>query len=247
MTSPVATNFDFNQPFSLRNRYILSKHKHMTKALSFLIISTLITFTISCKKEDPSDNVDNEETEVIDTLFPGEYFPVYPGSYWNYNDGSTFTVKATYEISYVYDYDWPDPLYADAGGNYTKYYLPIINMYGVDRAVYNYSFLHYSGSEFYEPEKFFDTNSNAWTNYEHGYGDSYSVINRDTSLVINGSIMDSLICVRSFMDSAPLDIQAYFGHYRFYKKGVGMVRKDWRSLSDSTEHSFELVDYFVNH
>ena len=119
-------------------------------------------------------------------------------------------------------------------------------MHGDDRPVYNYSFLHYSGSYFYEPEAFFNEGGNNWSNYEHGHGNTYKIINRDTSLMINGVLMDSLVCVRDLDEAAPEDIQAYFGYYKFYKKGIGMVRKDWRQISDSTLHSFELVDYFIN-
>ena len=115
------------------------------------------------------------------------------------------------------------------------------------RAIKEYGFVntHDSGTA-----NFFSEISNYWT-YEDSqsngsYGTAHAVISRDTSIMVNGVMMDSTVCICSQHINAPSDYFYYHGYYRFYKKDIGVVRIDYKSETDSSQVTHELVDYFIN-
>lgn len=62
-----------------------------------LVIIFLLLNITSCEKDDLTGD---ENTKCTDKQYPGEYFPAYPKSWWNYSNFNNETVK--YEISSEY-------------------------------------------------------------------------------------------------------------------------------------------------
>jgi len=57
----------------------------MKKVSGLLIVMLLFLFTTGCKKDSPVTEI----TACTDEQFPGEYFPAYPNSWWEYiNDNN---------------------------------------------------------------------------------------------------------------------------------------------------------------
>ncbi len=68
------------------------------KPFAFLLLSCLIMIIISCKNDD--DLTTDEPCEPVitknysyDTIFPSDYLMTYPGSWWEYSDGSIDSCK----------------------------------------------------------------------------------------------------------------------------------------------------------
>jgi len=59
-----------------------------------------------CKKDEsiPNNNPTNTITTSYDTIFPLDYFPVFPGSYWKYVDSNNDTTIIKTDSSYQKDY-----------------------------------------------------------------------------------------------------------------------------------------------
>ena len=67
--------------------------KIIKKIIPAALLLTGIWFLFAtCEKE--------EEPEIV---LPGDYFPVYPGSYWVYSNGKTIKCEANYQLHSYYD------------------------------------------------------------------------------------------------------------------------------------------------
>lgn len=104
----------------------------------YLILSLLVaSFTIvGCKKEvtEPTNNVfqDNCDTTLVefhsnDTVFPSDYIMAYPGSWWEYSDGSIAT-SDEWRLKEVVTTTKPD-CYVQISD---YHYLPNFNNYWID-------------------------------------------------------------------------------------------------------------------
>lgn len=77
-----------------------------------ILLPTLIVILyclFSCKKEcPPTNNPSIPNTTLYDTIFPLDYFPAFPGSYWRYvnsnNDTSLITTEPEYQKDYYTQY-----------------------------------------------------------------------------------------------------------------------------------------------
>lgn len=63
---------------------------HTFYAWSCLLIVFLISVT-SCDKKDAPEP--SKPAVPIDTIFPGDYFPAYPGSFWIYDNNDTVRIE----------------------------------------------------------------------------------------------------------------------------------------------------------
>jgi hypothetical protein len=70
---------------------------------TYISIIYFIVLVVGCENESPDIEPNNNELNKFDTIFPGDYLPAYPGSYWIYNDGDTITTGEKYELSIIYD------------------------------------------------------------------------------------------------------------------------------------------------
>ena len=96
-----------------------------------ILCSMFIVFLLifSCSKKEIQDIEETEESEEreeiiipsYDTIFPSEYLPAYPGSWWKYDNGETIKIDSVYHLRSIYTPDC-------AGGRDTlTVYLPRMN------------------------------------------------------------------------------------------------------------------------
>jgi hypothetical protein len=71
----------------------------MKTAFSVLLISSL--FFSACKKEKQQCNTAYSEETDSDTIAPSPYLMAYPGSVWNYDDGSTETCDTWQQVGLI--------------------------------------------------------------------------------------------------------------------------------------------------
>ena len=235
----------------------------MINKILVLLTLALGVFLVSCDKDNIEPSQENSNgggvippPAVPDTIFPLPYFPAYPGSYWNYSDGSTRSVDSGYHIA-NYTNNWPS--YIGEPANYTQVYLPRYRFTDsggeTTRDVYGYSFLpHDPGGSNNEPDVFYHENAalNSWWDVSTigGYCWSYEVVTKDTSMLINGVMIDSIDVVRSFASCFPNHPATlnpeYWGDPKYYAKDIGLVRYDVRNTADSVLTVTEMTDYFIN-
>src|SRR4051812_25136770 len=117
----------------------------MKNLILIIVISAALA---ACKKDPPihfgpDPKMDTVAAAVPDTVWPGSYYPVYPGSWWKYRqDGNTIVdyttspqfVKSSYLVmdarNYPYGPNGGKVIYSDTA------YVPLLNgdpVYGYSR------------------------------------------------------------------------------------------------------------------
>lgn len=181
-------------------------------------------------------------TAVPDTAFPGSYYPVYPGSFWEYTingqPGLRDTTSATYlPHSYVSHYNQGQAVYSDT------VYVPFLN----GRPIYGYSKIEQPPPIFsMTGEKFWPILSETvgfsftegWIDTRFGDHNEYlKVVSKD----VQGS--DSVITIRGHrVYGLTQNVST-----RKYVKGVGLSL--WIIVDTTANDTFfrqELINYFIN-
>lgn len=186
-----------------------------------------------------------EETKY-DTIYPLQYFPAFPGSYWNYSNGKSLQMEDQYQIFYYDKAPWGVKPVCDT------IYLPkfkINSIYGYSQSyVYGYEIstgtfrlpLRQILSEVVGPT--FQTSEIFGGNASYG-----KTIKKDTSMVINGVKFDNVLIVINYfwnqhIGNLPWNIKEY------YAKDVGLIKRESRDLNKPTiiTVDFELISYKIN-
>jgi hypothetical protein len=192
----------------------------------------------SCTKEEDSF------TLPYDTIYPGPYLPVYPGSFWNYNSGtvrhSTYSNYILHSFEYVKDnrlYE-SKPCYIPYwnGIPVYKYSSPIgWTRYGIPQSdLTQQYFMLYFLSETIDENWIDSAVSNKYYNWES----MDKVVAVNISIVSGNNSYDSVIAVQHFFGS---DYQKSSTNY--FAKNIGLVRVD-----DAKDSTILILDnYFINH
>jgi hypothetical protein len=86
---------------------ISNLNRFSLKQMSLLCCMFILFFLFfSCSKKEIQDVEEKEETEQTDeiiipgydTIFPSEFFPAYPGSWWEYDNGETIKIDSGYHL-----------------------------------------------------------------------------------------------------------------------------------------------------
>lgn len=194
----------------------------------------------ACRKIDPPEPI------LWDTLVPGPYFPVYPGSYWDYEiDGqpghrdstSSSYVPHQYRTGYIpetYDYAYSDTAY-----------VPIFN----GNPIYGYNKIEPPPSSHYNAAgdqlwPFLSETVGAclysdWADPRYQYGgENMRVVSKDVEAG------DSVIIVRGHWNLFNTEQIST----RKYVKNVGLI--SWivvDTVANDTIFRKELVNYYINH
>jgi hypothetical protein len=223
------------------------------KASKFILLLTILTVTIfSCKDDNDVPLVaETKAIEVFDTIYPGSYFPAYPGSYWVYDTNDTLKVSSEYKRVITY-----------SGGvipSHDTAYMTELILNGIFNKEDSTAYVRG-----YEISK---------SSFELGnYGSKFKRILSEISESkfsmyydridgpINGFVSksDTSINVKSVQYSNVLEIIIFrerlslapeeCGEIReYYAKGVGLIRRDERDYPSSLEYvtTLELVDYVI--
>ncbi len=173
----------------------------MIRRNSIVIIAiALLAFGFnSCKKK-------KYKGKVVEPL---PYFPAYPGSSWEYSDGSKITVADSYvdlcgsekAVPYVKWSHWGNPQY----------------VLGYDRSENNctsfYGFLREYKSAITTP---------------YGYMGVYTfwnVVNTDSTIIVGGNTYNHVIAVSTADGNLPFGF-AMWQSMDFYARDIGLIRRD---------------------
>lgn len=215
-----------------------------------LLITSSLIFN-NCKKDQspiPANNdsiptpldTTHNNTPTYDTIFPGSYYPIYPGSQWTYlkNDSVIFHKYAS--STYL-----PHSYLTDNFNNYSDtVYVPFLD----GNPIYGYQFIEHSPSiygDYYVKwpiisETVGYTYERGWTDHRFGDLDEHlRVIEKTTD--ING---DSIIVVGGYWTYFSMGPDS---SVQIYKKNVGLTYYViFNKLTLDTVYKQVLIDYNIN-
>jgi len=208
------------------------------KYLSLILLTLLLC---QCKKEKPVVTDPVVEKLIPDTLKPLSYFPVYPGSHWNYLENDVTPVAWTTSSTYLpHSYALLD----DSGYTDTVY-VPFLN----DKPIYQYNKLDFKIAPFgnvYTPwpiisEELGFQYEKEWTDKRYGDFSEKLVVAQKT---VNANL-DSIIVVKGHWVWGPNTSKV---STQIYTKNVGLTYSDVvDTVAMQTIYKLELTDYFINH
>lgn len=212
------------------------------KNYTFLIIVLAVMLVYSCKKDTINDNQPKSEVNY-DTLFPLDYLPVFPGSWWKYNssngDVTYLRTDSVYQI---------DSYTINAEGFVSDtFYVPVYNgqpMWGYD-ANTGYPLSHAGSTPFKTVLSDTLPVGSSWLiSHWAGTGISRKITARDTAIIIGSTSYFPTIVVEEYFSEGPINYT--WIARRYYTKDIGMVKEELFQIQDSTVSGLVLDDYFVN-
>lgn len=210
---------------------MISKNNNKIKINKWILICFISLFTF-CKKE---------EIKNYQTIYPLPYFPVYPGSYWKYNDsiGNISEIKTSdnYMLHSFYFDDF-DGLLTDS------VYVPFWN--GIP--VYGYS-IPESGSGYSLTllPLLKEEAGASWCFSGYKWSYDYKVISKDTSIVVNDTTFDNVIVVKKYYPGNSWSPPATNHSLTYYAKNVGLIKEAVvNQVNNDTAIIRAITDYYIN-
>lgn len=230
--------------------YSVTKHRAQScymqnpKISSFyLTVLVLFSCICACTKEKSQNNTQiNPTHSSYDTLFPLDYFPVFPGSYWKYVDTQNNITVIQTDTTYQKDY------YTVGAAAFVSdtFYVPIYNGTPIWRYKAHTGSISHSGSTPL-PRILSDSLpiGSQWVIYSWtGTQVSRRLLAKDTSIEISNHIFYPTIVVEEFYSQGPT--YNLWIVRRYYTQNIGLIKEERYNVLDSTISSKELVDYFIN-
>jgi hypothetical protein len=201
----------------------------------YFISFSLMLIIASCTKE-------NVEDISIKTLYPRDYFPAYPGSYWKYIDSNNDTI--TYSTNPTYEKD----CYTIADAEFTSdtFLVPVYNGIPVWGYKEKVGPISNAGSS---PMQTILSDSlpvgSSWTIYYWGGVEvDRKVLAKDTMITIGSTNYSPTIVIGEYYNNYPVHKCIA---KRYYTKNIGLVREDIFSITDTTVNSKLLYNCFIAH
>lgn len=179
----------------------------------------------------------NEKDEA-EYIFPLDYFPAYPESYWIYSDGTTIKVSPGYHKHHYYEE-------LESNVTTSEVYVPKIN----SQYVYEYAITQNNNRV--PLKKLLSENyAESWTvDYFQDGKIKRKVINKDTSISLTAPVstndqqtFDSCIVVIEYYEDT---IAHTWQTKEIYAPKVGMIRQEIRRGEDSLVAK-ELIRYYIS-
>lgn len=218
----------------------MKNKKNQLLVLTLLVISCMF----GCKKDEsiPNNNPTNTITTSYDTIFPLDYFPVFPGSYWKYVDSNNDTTIIKTDSSYQKDY------YTIGSAAYMSdtFFVPVYNQIPIWGYEAHTGPISNSGSS---PLTRILSDSlpvgSSWVIYSwSGTQVSRKIIAKDTTITISSNSYYPTIVVEEYYSYGP----PYYIWIakRYYTKNIGIIREDLYNSTDSTINTKQIIDYYIN-
>jgi hypothetical protein len=208
-----------------------------------LILSLgLTTILTSCKKEKVTHHGPHSPTvDGIDTLYPLDYFPAFPGSYWKYIDSSGDTVvNATDSVYHKNCWAMSSAAYVS-----DTFFVPFYNGIPIWGYLAHEGPISSSGS--YPLRRILSDSlpvGSSWTIYYWGgTGVDRKIISKDTTIVIGTTSYYPTIVIEEYYTSPPIPMPIA---KRYYTKNIGLIREDLYNFPDTTINVRLMFDYFIN-
>jgi len=198
----------------------------------------------ACKKNEniPDNNPTNPKATSYDTIFPLDYFPAFPGSYWKYVDSNNDTTEIKTDSVYQKDY------YTIGSLAYVSdtFFVPIYNQIPIWRYEAHTGPISNSGS--YPLTRILSDSlpvGSNWVIYAwSGTQISRKIIAKDTTITISvDSYYPTIVVEEYYSDGPPNNIRIA---KRYYTKNIGLIREDIYNITDSTINTKQIFDYFIN-
>lgn len=216
-----------------------------------LMVLVLAALTQSCKK---AGCYNNEEVSIsFDTVPMHPYFPAYPGSFWEYDDGSMTTIASTYDVfkKHISKQDIDTCIYetnsVELGVKYGSYLLQGNSFYK------NFQLTSF-GALKYE-RKIIDTIVGNTLYYQYNYLDG-NMGGPD----MKSEVIEEYIPTLTIQDTTYTNIyKTKYTHtfdgsmggfstskYRYYAKDVGLIIEEKLDAILGNPYRKELVNYHIN-
>lgn len=208
----------------------------MKKEIIFILTSLLLL--TQCKKEDLKST--EATIDSPDTISPGSFYPIYPGSFWEYRINDSIIKKHETSPIFVLDSfltnNWSPKFYSKPA------YVPLLD----GEPIYRYQKVvtsNWHGANHPEIlQSFLSENVGDTINDISGESAYYlgETLIIDKKEILNGR---EVITVRGF-------IRYYEPSYRStrqYEKNVGLINYYKFGAPGDTIYKQELINYFVNH
>ena len=215
----------------------------------FLLVITCTVFG-GCKKAEfcPKGYVVNEQ-HSLDTIYPSEYFAAYPGSWWEYTDGTKDTCNSWEEVRvWVSQEDSECPIVSE-----DLVYLPE-NLFHHPGHIYGNQYVQTLDGELNtEFKPLLDTLAGIIDSYRSSSTTTVTVetiANMDT-MSVNGIIYHDVIHMRHefqqyYWQTLSGPPATYYDLY--YARNIGLIKRTFWRYGFQEETVIELVDYNIaNH
>lgn len=195
-----------------------------------LFLGTIVLFN-SC--------LPDEEMEI---LYPKDYFPAYPASYWTYSDGNTVKVETGYHL-----HSYEDSI----GSNHKteEMYVPKID----GQYVYEYGITQNSTRVPLKKLLQETVSSSGWiVDYWNGKPVYRQVLAVNNTVTVSDTIFNidtTFTNVISVIEYAEELTETNWFVKEYYAQYVGLIRIEVNNYQDTLEPivTSDLVDYYINH
>jgi hypothetical protein len=220
------------------------------KIFNLFSLFLIALFFIQCKKDSASPEVITAPIPVptsviMDTIYPSNYFPAYPKSYWRYLDTNGDTSAVYTSNTYIKDRYLKDI----ANNIWDSAYVPKCNGIPIYGYTEHRSDLQYLISGFFP--KFMSELDGIGTSWNYVRYGAYYIYNRkvivkDTTINIGGVNYYPTIVIEDLTGTIPVPT-----YRRYYTKDVGLIRLEYLVLGSGSSFvpskTVNLQSYFINH
>jgi hypothetical protein len=203
-----------------------------------------------------------------DTIAPGDYFPIYPGSYWIYDNSDTIKSFKEYNlIGLGHKYTGLSQTHGDPPNDPSfpvdSIYIPSVHVSSVD-ADYNFYFYSIPFDKRLNLTRYLPIVSEEnefhikqWEDERYDYDyNSITILNVDTSLYINNTLFEDVVIAEHFnMPNLIGDISSNYSYVTkklYFAKDIGLIKSEIfipYTIEDDLFYdttTINLVEYFIS-
>ncbi|MBL7902058.1 MAG: hypothetical protein JNK73_08695 [Bacteroidia bacterium] len=221
------------------------------------LVIALLFFFLSCKKQESDPQ---PIPTPIDTIKPGSYFPVYPGSWWKYkltdSTGVTVATYSTYPTYLKHTYCKGRDNWVTCKSPSDTVFVPFYN----GAPIYRYQYIDYAVAPFLKEDYLYDflteTAGACKIRPNRKFCDprypGFNCVEEEITHISKAKLgSDSVLIAKGhFININGLDniISPHQIFQKEYIKNLGM-NLFWivDTLSNDTVRKIQLIDHFVNH
>jgi hypothetical protein len=233
---------DLRQATTITPRELTAKGIRMDGLTRWCILMAMATLAPSCAHEEqPPPASPAVPTATYDTLFPLDYFPAFPGSWWRYLDATGDTVLVS-----------TDPVYrkdaytiGEAAFMSDTVLVPVHNNIPIWGYLAHTGPISHSGSYPFTRMVSDSLPVNASWVVASWAGTQVSrrIVARDTTVEVLQVAHHPTIVVEEYFSMGPPTYT--WTTRRYFAKDVGLVREDTCNASGAVGSRFRLVDHFI--
>lgn len=246
-----------NKPEIIWSKDVYSFYKEVSSEYSISGLSSGM-YRLEIKKSQDSSIFEYVYLASYDTIFPGPYFPIWPGSYWIYDSSDTIECFEDYKLLGL------GHLYtglSQTHGPHNQPAYPIDSVYvpSIKSAHYEpMDFYHYSialGDELMRFIPIVDEEEDFYFRHpvrDDRYDDYYTsaVIKVDTSLQIGSRLYENVIIAEHYyLPNMVGDFRTETWRKMYFASDIGLVKCEAKVYVPGSDYeivTINLTDYYIN-